>query len=534
MEAYLVTVKNYLKNIPKNRLYIYIGILVAVIGGSAICLSFLQKEEYQSLFAGLSTEDASMIVTKLKEQKIPYRLEANGTTISVPKERIADVRLALASANALPGGGSVGLELFDKTNYGMTEFMQNVNYKRAIQGELTRTINQMPEVAASRIHIAIPEKTLFTDKEQETTASVFLKLRQGKQLSKEQVLGIVNLIAGSVEGLKPENVVVVDSTGRMLHRTGDSSSDVMLSGQQYELQRNVEKTIENSVQSMLDTFLQNSKSIVRASVDLNLRKVEKTEENFLPDKTAVSAERKSSEKMTSSRPRPGGVPGVPANLAKVTSKGAGQDVKTEEQNVNTSEKQDSNVTYEVSKSVEKIVEPFGDIKRISLAVLVDGKYEKVKGKKGEELKYIPRSQPELDNIKNLVVRAAGFDEQRGDKIEVLNMPFEVETFPEEKSLFGSPENKDLVVNLGKYVFYSIMLLCVFLFFLRPLFRMFQKKDEPVPLQQVQDVYLKAGESAAKPALAGIDKAQPPTAMADALKDKSLVGSIIREWVKETP
>ena len=128
-----------------------------------------------------------MVVTKLKEQKIPYKLGANGTTISVPKEKVYDVRLLLASQNSLPGGGGVGFELFDKTNYGMTEFMQNVNYKRAIQGELTRTINQMPEIKASRVHIAIPEKTLFTEREKETTASVFLKLKPGKTLSKEQV-----------------------------------------------------------------------------------------------------------------------------------------------------------------------------------------------------------------------------------------------------------------------------------------------------------------------------------------------------------
>jgi flagellar M-ring protein FliF len=533
METFFNNVKSYLKGVPKSRLYLYLLLLVVVIGGSVIGLSFLQKEEYQPLFAGLSTEDASMIVTKLKEQKIPYNLGVNGTTISVPKERISDVRLVLASMNALPGNGGVGLELFDKTNYGMTEFMQNVNYKRAIQGELTRTINQMPEISASRIHIAIPEKTLFTDKEREATASVFLKLRQGKKLSKEQVLGIVNLVAGSIEGMKAESVVVIDSSGKILHRSGDSSSDVMLSGQQYELQRNVEKTIEDSVQSMLDTFLQNSKSIVRASVDLNLRKVEKMEEEYLPDKTAISAEKKSKEKSTSSRARPGGVPGVAANLAKVANKGAAQDAKSEEQNLNSSEKEDSSVNYEVSKSVRKIVEPFGDIKRISLAVLVDGKYEKVKGKKGEDLKYIPRSQQELDSIKNLVLRAAGFNEERGDKIEVLNMPFEVETIPEEKSLFGSPENKDLVMNLGKYVFYSVMLLCIFLFFLRPLFKMFQKRDESLPGQQVQDVYLKGGEEA-RPALAGMEKLQPPTAMADALKDKALVGSVIREWVKESP
>jgi flagellar M-ring protein FliF len=533
METFLDKAKSYLKNVPRNRLYLYLLLLVVMIGGSVIGLSFLQKEEYQPLFTGLSTEDASMIVAKLKEQKIPYKLGVNGTTISVSKERISDVRLALASVNALPGGGGVGLELFDKTNYGMTEFMQNVNYKRAIQGELTRTINQMPEISASRLHIAIPEKTLFTDKEKEATASVFLKLRQGKRLSKEQVLGIVNLVAGSVEGLKAENVVVIDSSGKILHRNGDSNSDVMLSGQQYELQRNVEKTIEDSVQSMLDTFLVNSKSIVRASVDLNLRKVEKMEEEYLPDKTAVSEEKKIKEKTVSTRTRPGGVPGVGANLAKAANKGAAPEATADGQNVNSSEKEDSNVSYEVSKSVRKIVEPFGDIKRISLAVLVDGKYEKVKGKKGEELKYIPRSQKELDNVKNLVLRAAGFNEERGDKIEVLNMPFEVDTFSDEKGLFGSPENKDLVMNLGKYVFYSIMLLCIFLFFLRPLFRMFQKKEEPLPVQQVQDVFLKTAEGA-KPALAGIEKIQPQPAMIDALKDKALVGSVIREWVRESP
>ena len=289
MDTFLNNAKSYLKSVPKSKLYLYLMIIVAVIGGSVIGLSFLQKEDYQSLFVGLSTEDASMVVAKLKEQKIPYKLGVNGTTISVPKDRLSDVRLVLASQNSLPGGGGVGLEIFDKTNYGMTEFMQNVNYKRAIQGELTRTINQMPEVSASRIHIAIPEKTLFTDREKEATASVFLKLKQGRTLSKGQIEGIVRLVASSVEGLKPENVVVIDSSGRLLHKDGDSDTGVMLSGQQYELQKNVEKTIEDSVQSMLDTFLQNSRSIVRASVELNLRKVEKMEEEYLPDKSAVSS-----------------------------------------------------------------------------------------------------------------------------------------------------------------------------------------------------------------------------------------------------
>jgi flagellar M-ring protein FliF len=410
--------------------------------------------------------------------------------------------------------------------------MQSVNYKRAIQGELTRTINQMPEISASRIHIAIPEKTLFTEREKEVTASVFLKLKRGRSLSKDQVNGVIYLVAGSIEGLKAENVVVIDASGKILHKGGDSDSTVMLSGQQFELQRSVERKIEESVQSMLDTFLMNSKSIVRASVELNLRKVEKMEEEYLPDKSAVTSEKKSKEKATSTRGRVGGVPGAAANLAAVANKGAKQEIKAEDQNLHQTEREDLNTNYEVSKSVRKIVEPFGDVKRISLAVLVDGKYEKIKGQKGEESKYIPRSQQDLNNIKNLVLRAAGFNEERGDKIEVLNMPFEVENIPEDKTFLGNAENKALVVNLGKYVFYLVMALCVFLFLLKPFLNMFQKR-QGVPLKQIKDIYVKAGEKSEQaPALPGVEKIQP--ALMDALRDKALVGSIIREWVKESP
>lgn len=209
MDAFIKQVKKYIQTTPKNRLYLYLFLLVAIIGGSVLGLSFIQKENYNTLFSGLSTEDASAVVAKLKEQKIPYKLGLGGTAIYVPNEKVYDVRLLLASQNALPGGGGVGFELFDKTNYGMTEFMQNINYKRAVQGELARTINQMPEVKASRVHIAIPEKTLFSDREKEVTASVFLKLKPGKNLSKDQVSGIVHLASGSIEGLKPENVSVM-------------------------------------------------------------------------------------------------------------------------------------------------------------------------------------------------------------------------------------------------------------------------------------------------------------------------------------
>ena len=215
MDKLLESFKAYLKGIPRNKLYLYLMLLVTVIGGSVIGLSFLQKDEYQPLFAGLTTEDASMVVARLKEQKIPYKLGAAAThrfgAEGKGLRRKAGARLPERASRRRRDG----LELFDKTNYGMTEFMQNVNYKRAIQGELTRTINQMPEVKASRVHIAIPEKSLFTEKEKRGNRLYVpqAEVRAGS-FPGSRWPASSRLVAGSIEGLKPENVVVIDSSGK--------------------------------------------------------------------------------------------------------------------------------------------------------------------------------------------------------------------------------------------------------------------------------------------------------------------------------
>jgi flagellar M-ring protein FliF len=525
--------RNYLKTTPKSKLYTYLFLLVAIVGGSIVGLSFIQKETYTTLFAGLSTEDASMVVMKLKELKVPYQLGLGGTAVYVPKERVYDVRLMLAGQNSLPGGAGMGFELFDKTNYGMTEFMQNVNYKRAIQGELSRTINQMPEIKGSRVHIAIPEKTLYSDREKEVTSSVFLKIKPGKALTKDQVMGIVQLVAGSVEGLKPDNVTVVDSSGRVLYKNGGngSNSTIALSGQQYELQKSVEKTLEESVQSMLDKFIPYNRSIVRASVELNLRKIEKVEEEVQPTKSVITAEKKSKEKSVNKTGGPSGVPGVASNVPNVAGKSKA-DVRTDAGagKTNESEREESQISYEVSKTVRKIVEPFGDIKRMSLAIVVDGKYEKVKGPKGgEELKYTPRSQKDLSDIKGIVSRAVGYDEERGDKIEVLNIPFEVEKLADEKGAFDSAERTETIYSMGKYAFYIVIFLAVFFFLVKPLLNILKSRMDRVPLQQIKDVYVKSGGATGE--LGSVENKQQ-MALTDAMKDKALVGSIIKEWVRE--
>jgi flagellar M-ring protein FliF len=429
----------------------------------------------------------------------------------------------LASQNALPGSGGIGFELFDKTNYGMTEFMQNVNYKRAIQGELSRTINQMPEVKASRVHIAIPEKTLYMDKEAQTTASVFLKLRPGKTLGKEQVQGIVVLVAGSVEGLKPEQVTVIDSSGKILYKGGEADSPLMVSNQQFEFQRNVERRLEESIQSMLDRFLGTNKSIVRATVDLNLRKIEEVREEYSPDNKAISNEKKAHEKSVNKSLKASGVPGVASNVP-----GPQRNVKPEApERSSEAEKEEAEISYEVSKTVKKIVEPFGDIKRLSLAVAVDGRYEKIKGKKQEELKYNPRSQKELTDIKELIARAVGYDEGRGDKIEVINMPFELEGLNEENELMQKAERKELIITIATYGLYAVVALLLLLFVARPVLRR-KKEKAGLPAHAVRDVYIKEGDEEA-----GALERKKEAPSLGPMQDKALVSTIIKEWVKES-
>jgi len=514
-EIILRNAKSYINSMPKKKLYAYLFLFVVIMGTCFVGLSFIQKESYVALFSGLSLEDASAVVSKLKESKIPYKLEMNGTTICVPKKKVYDVRLLLASQNALPGGGGgVGFELFDKTSYGMTEFLQNIHYKRAIQGELQRTINQMPEVKASRVHIAIPEKTLFREKEKEVTASIFLKLRHGRMISQEQIMSIVYLVSGSIEGMKPENVVVVDASGKVLFKQDASSSNYAITAHQLELQRIVEKKIEESIQSMLDRIIPANKSIVRANVELNFRRIEKTEAHYLPEKSAITAEKRSKEKVVSKNEEGKGVPGVASNI------------KTEKKDtmnkVNESERQEDQISYEVSKTIKNITEPIGDIKRISLAVLIDGKYEKAKSGKDEKLNYIPRSEQELQNIKNLVARAAGFDNERGDNIEVLNMPFEIEAATEEK--INGTEQKELYFDIARYGFYLLMLVSFFFFAIRPLMNILKIKRKDA--YEVKDMYIKESGDGMKPleAKRGI--------LPEALTDKELVSTIIKSWVKE--
>ncbi len=357
-------IQTFLRNLSVGKrvfLLIFSGIFMA---GFIVMILWSQGINYQLLYANLSQDDAASIVSKLKEMKVDYRISAGGNSIMVSSDKVYETRLQLAS-EGLPQGGGAGYELFDKNNFGVTEFVQKLNHQRALQGELSRTINQLAEVDKSRVHLVIPEKTLFTEDQEEASASVFLKLNSGRKLRKEQIQGIVHLIASSVIGLQPEQITVVDLHGNILSGGGDSSFIGQLSNSQLEFQDNFEKRLENRVETILEKVIGKERVIARVSAGLDFNQIEKTEERYDPESQVVRSQNSVQEKSTGKALVPGGVPGVMSNLP-------GQ----EKENLNmgnTSDFQKTNETinYEINKITQRVVEPVRKRKRIYVAGMID-------------------------------------------------------------------------------------------------------------------------------------------------------------------
>ncbi len=394
-----------------------LALLALITGGAIIFLvTWSQSPEYGVLFAGLDPEDAGAIIAKLGDKNIPYKIE--GGIISVPAGRVHETRMELAG-DGLPGGGGVGYELFDKNNFGLTDFVQKINFRRAMQGELSRSITQISGVQSARVHLVVPEKGVFLDEKKKARASIVLKLRPGATLGSEEVQAIVHLVAGSLANLSPRDVTIVDTSGRLWTTKGDDNSSAGIMSSQMDYKKRVEATLAGRVQSMLEKALGSGKVVARLSVDLERRRVDRTEEIYDPDSQVVRSEHRTKESAGAGGV-PGGVPGALSNLPGSSGK-AGSTGGT------STKKDDEVINYEINKVVKRVVEPFGQIKKLSVAVLVDGTYT-VAGAAadGEANKrtYTARSEEELAKITSMVKAAVGFNEERGDSVSVVNIPFE--------------------------------------------------------------------------------------------------------------
>lgn len=428
-----------------KKLSLLMAVVVTLFSIMAL-VYFTNQIDYRVLFSNLTTDDAGNIVGKLQEKKIPYRISPDGTTISVSSEKVSELRLELAAAG-LPHGGGVGFEIFDNKTIGATEFEQQLNYRRALQGELTRTINALDEIQQSRVHLAIPKDSLFVDQQKKTTASVTLKLKSGRSLRQAQIDGIAHLVASSIEGMNAEDVMIIDSLGNILSRNIGDSKLAKMSGAQIDYQQGIEKDLGSRIQSMLENVVGLGKAVVRVSADLDFRMTEKTEETYDPESPVVRSTQKQSEKSTAPVSGKSAAAGATAANAE-------------------NEKTDETINYEINKVTSKTVMPVGEIKKLSIAVLVDGTY--TKNKKGEEV-YHPRDKKEIESLENLVRKSAGFNEGRGDQVAVTNMPFKKGEGEAETAGAGAWYDKILLFSpLIKYGIVIVAIALVFLFILRPL------------------------------------------------------------------
>jgi flagellar M-ring protein FliF len=459
------------KNLSSGRLIALSCLVGATIAGLVWVVIWSATPEFHLLYSNLSLEDAGEIVMKLKEQKVQYQISSDGRAVLIPKDKIYETRLILAN-EGLPQGSGVGFEIFDSTSLGMTEFVQNVNYQRALQGELSRTINGFNEIESSRVHIVMPSESLFIEDEESPSASVALKLRKGRRLSENQIRGIVHLISASISHLEPEDVTIVDNEGRMLAGSEEKSSIAQLSSSQLEYQEKVEQNLEKRIGSMLEKILGPGKAIARITCALDFRRHEKTEELYDPDGRVVRSEQVMNTVSNKSEPMAMGIPGVDSNMP-------GEEPNTtvpdeQKSNIPEYQKQDKTVNYEIGKVTSHTIASVGKIERISVAVVVDGIHDFNTGEDGESgWEYTPRSQEELTKIEDIVKRAVNFDAERGDEIEVRNIPFEINKAIEDRE---ETVEQGWLTTLQKYseylryAFLVVFLLLSFLFVVRPLVR----------------------------------------------------------------
>lgn len=464
--------------LPPAKRWVVGGVVVVSIAAFFLLITVANRTDYRPLFTNLTTEDAGEIVKKLKDQKIPYRIAGDGKAVLVPSEKVYDLRLSLAS-EGLPQGGGVGFEIFDRKNFGMTEFVQKLNYQRALQGELSRTIGQITGVESARVHLTVPEKSLFKENEKPPTASVVLKVKGNRTLRDNDVQGIVHLVASAVEGMDTEHVTVLDNRGKVLSRNTPSDATSKMTASMQETQRTYEKNMEERLQSLLDKAVGSGKSVARVTATFDFRQVEKFEEKYDPE-TVVRSEQRSEEKQGGSSAI-SGVPGVQSNLGKAP--------PVPGVNGNGS-KNDETLNYEVSRMTARTIEPVGTISKVSVAILVDGKYEAPAAGKDAKAdakpKYSPRSADELQKIESLVKSSVGFNAERGDQVTVVNVPFQEtgDAGVDEAKWWNAP----ILLSLLKNGLIGFGFLALLLFVVRPLMKTLapEKKTTFEPLSEAAD------------------------------------------------
>jgi flagellar M-ring protein FliF len=538
----LQSLVSFLRGLGASRLLAMVAVTAALIGFFAFVIMRVTTPQMTTLFTDLSYEDSSAIIKDLDRQAIPYELRNDGAVIMVPKDKVTRLRMKLAEGG-LPKGGGVGYEIFDKSDaLGTTSFVQNINHLRALEGELARTIRAIDRVQAARVHLVLPERPLFSRETPEPSASIVVRVRGA--LEPQQIRAIRHLVASAVSGLKPQRVSIVDEAGRLLADGAGTGNDADNSVAD-ERRAGFEKRMRSQVEAIVSSVVGAGRARVELSADFDYNKVTQTSDKFDPEGRVLrssqtreesSATAENNGQVTVNNELPGNQNKDNAQTARDQSK------KTEETN-----------NYEISRTTKTEVTEAGRVNRLSVAVLVDGSYSK--NEKGD-LVYQERSKEQLDRIATLVRSAIGFDQKRGDQVEVVNLKFAEApaTVPlvEPTGLLGMLQfTKDdvmYVIELGVMMLLSLVVLFMVI---RPLVKRILASEEVASL--IGDGRVPALTDGSAPGQSLVPGTNATAALIDvaqvqgqvhaqsvhrvgelAERNPNETASIVRQWLSETP
>ena len=521
-ENIIQQVSKLLRTIPTGKKISFAVVIAMVLGGFITLLIWINRPDYQVLFTNLEAADAGQIMEKLKEKKTPFRIKEGGSAILVPDDSVYQLRLELAS-EGIPTGHAVGFEIFDTIPFGTTEFVQRLKYQQALQGELARTITQFDAIAEARVHIVASGDSLFAEPEKPATASVVVRLYPGGALDQKQLQGVIHLVACSVKGLRPENVTVVDMAGGLLSKGQQEEGVDVLSRAQFEYQQKLERAFESRILTMLEPVVGLNRVVAKVSAEVDFGRVNIFEERFDPDNTAVRSEQHEKETSTGGQTVPTGSPDLKYDI--YSSDAASTGLR------NTFQKENATINYEVNKLNKQITNAVGSVKRLSAAVIIDGPYGSETSPEGEEVKkFLPRSRREMKTFEDIIKKAIGFREVRGDQVNVSNIPFALQDEEEAFSEKGASW-LDYARKVTK-PFFNVAL--VFLFFLLAV-RPFKKWLEQAG-QQMATRALPQGEEIQKLASPVGDKEQIEDSKEQISRitksNPDAVAEVIRKWISE--
>lgn len=432
------------------------GMAVAVV---VVTMMWAFEPKYQYLFTNLAEGDASLIVQELKTNRIPYKLAQGGKSVMVPEKNVYETRLSLASKGLPKGGTGEGFALFDQTGFSTSEFVQKINYQRALQNELANTIMSLEQVEYARVHIALPKESVFVEDEKPAKASVVIKPKAGQSIPAGQVQGIVYLVSKSVRGLDPEDVSIVDIRGKVLYEGKKDSAAVSLANNYLEMKTATEASLQAHAQDLLEKILGGGAAVVKVSADLDMDMVKNVEDNYDPEVHVVRSE----ELKNSGQAGLGGAGGIAGTQSNIpTGRGGAAGVPE-----GAGSGQNAIVrNYEIGRNqVERVKSP-GKVTRLTVSVVVDGTYKTdAKGNKT----FVTRPPDELKRIEDAVKQSVGFSADREDLFSISCMPFAQEG-PEIMALAAKEKKMDLIYSLAKPVIFLVCTLLILLFVVRPLMR----------------------------------------------------------------